>query len=134
MASERRQKQVARLIQERLATLFLQELKDPRASFITVTGVDVNPDLTLAKVRYSVLGGNSERSKIKSLLQHAHGYLRTEVAQAVQLRSAPQLSFEYDEGVERAERIHQILRKVLPDEGSESDGPTEPRLDLPPDE
>ncbi len=113
MASERRRRQVARQIQERVAELLLYEMKDPRAGFVTITGVEINQDLTLARVRYTVLE-ESGRSKVAHMLEHAHGFLRTEVARAVKLRSAPQVVFEYDEGIERAARIDAILDQVLP--------------------
>lgn len=115
MATERRRKQVARRIQERVGNLFLHELKDPRAAFLTVTAVEVNSDLTVATVRYSVLGGEGDRRKTESMLKHAHGFIRTEVAHALDLRTAPELVFEFDEGLERAARIDEILRQVLPE-------------------
>ena len=124
MATERRRKQVARRIQQRVGNIFLHEMKDPRAVFLTVTGVEINSDLTMATVRYTVLGEDADRRKMKSLLKHAHGFIRTEVAHALDLRSAPDLVFEYDEGVERATRINEILREVLP--GAESEEDEEP--------
>ena len=115
MASERRRRQVARQIQGRVAELLIYEMKDPRASFVTVTGVEINQDLTVARVRYTVLDSRS-RSKVVHMLEHAHGFLRTEVARAIKLRSAPQVVFEYDESIERAARIDAILDRIIPPE------------------
>lgn len=116
MSTERRRKQVAQRVRERLGYLFLRELKDPRAGFLTITNVEMNADLTVARVRYTVLGGEKERKKTERMLAHAHGFLRTEVAHHLGLRTAPQLVFEYDEGLERASRIEEILHEVLPPE------------------
>ena len=113
MASERRRRQVARQIQERIAELLLYEMKDPRSSFVTITGVEVNIDLTVARIRYTVLEAAS-RSKVEHMLEHAHGFLRTEVARAIKLRSAPQVIFEYDQSIELAARIDSILDRVIP--------------------
>ena len=121
MASERRRKQIARQIQEKIAGLLLFEMKDPRASFVTVTGVDINRDLSVAKVRYTVYGDESDRSRVAHMLEHAHGFLRSQVAAVLKVRQAPQLEFHYDEGVMRADRIEQILRDVLP-EGATEEG------------
>ncbi len=129
MASERRRRQVARQIQERVAEILLYEMKDPRASFVTVTGVEINQDLTTARVRYTVLD-QSNRGKVGHMLEHAHGFLRTEIARAVKLRSAPQVHFEYDEGIERAARIDAILDEVIPAD-ERADAPAE---ELPEDE
>lgn len=121
MANERRRRQIARRIQAKLAQLLLYEMKDPRASFVTITEVDVNADLTLAKIYWSALNP-SARARTESLLKHAHGFLRTEVAHDLQLRTAPQLDFRFDERVERAERLESILREVLPpSEGEAAD-------------
>lgn len=114
MATERRRKQVARRIQIRLGEIFLHEVKDPRAGFLTVTGVEVNPDLTVATVKWSVLGDAAQRRKAEAMLDHARGFLRTEVAHFLKLRAAPQIVFRFDEGLARAERIGQILDEVRP--------------------
>ena len=116
MATERRRKQIARRIQERLGELLLHEIKDPRAGFITVTSVEVNHDLTLATVYYSVLGDDGAVRKAKGMLKHAHGFLRTEIAQYVNLKNAPQVDFKFDEGLAHARRIDEILHEVLPAE------------------
>jgi ribosome-binding factor A len=115
LASERRRKQVARQVQETVATLLLHSMKDPRASFVTVTGVEMNHDMTLATIRYSVLN-SQDKPRVKKMLEHALGFFRTEVANAVKLRTAPKLNFRYDDGSELASRIDQILDRVLPPE------------------
>lgn len=113
MANEKRQKQVARRIQQKIAELLVHGMKDPRTGFITITGVSITSDLTIATVRWSVFEP-SQRARTQSLFEHAHGFLRTEVARELQLRTAPQLVFQFDKGIEHAERIEQILREVLP--------------------
>lgn len=125
MASERRRRQVARQIRERVAEILLHEMKDPRASFVTVTGVELNSDLSVARVRYTVFAA-ADRSKVAHLFEHARGYLRTEVAKAVKLRSAPQVLFQYDEGIERSERIDAILARVLPPPAAAPEPPAQP--------
>lgn len=121
MANERRRKQIARRIQAKLAQILLYEMKDPRSSFITITEVEINADLTVCKVYWSAMD-RSARAKTTAMLKHAHGFLRTEVAQDIQLRTAPQLEFIFDERLERADRIEAILREVLP-EGSATESP-----------
>lgn len=120
MANERRRKQIARRIQAKLAQLLLYEMKDPRSSFITITEVDINADLTVAKVYWSALD-RSAKAKTAALLKHAHGFLRSEVAQDIQLRNAPQLVFQFDERLGQADRIESILREVLPTDESKGD-------------
>lgn len=115
MASERRQQQVQRRIQQVLSELLLHEIKDPRASFVTITSVSISRDLAKAKVYWSVLE-ERHRSKVSHMFEHAKGFLRREVARDINLRSAPILEFLYDEGLAAADRIEQVLREVLPPE------------------
>jgi ribosome-binding factor A len=115
MASDRRRQQVAQRIRQKVSELLLFEVKDPRASFVTVTSVDVTRDLAVAKVRWSVLE-DKHRSRVEHMLEHARGFFRTEVARDLQLRTAPELRFEYDRGIAQAARIEQVLREVLPAE------------------
>ena len=115
MASDRRRQQVARVIQQRLAQILVKEMKDPRAAFITITEVEVNKDLTLAKVYWSSLDP-TKRSRLERMIDHAHGFLRSEVAHELDLRTAPNLDFKFDERLERQDRIENLIRKNLPKE------------------
>ncbi len=129
MASDKRQKQVARRIQQKIAGLLQHGMKDPRTGFITITGVTISSDLTLATVKWSVFDP-AERARTQSLFEHAHGFLRSEVARDLQLRTAPQLVFMFDKGIEHAERIEEILRSVLPP--AERKDPAAPGIPPPP--
>jgi len=121
MASERRQRQIEKRIQQKVSELILFEIKDPRMGFVTITGVTIGRDLAVAKVRWSVLDPK-DKSKVSHLLTHARGFLRRGVARDLDIRSAPELRFEYDDGAERAERISQRLREVLPPEDRDPQG------------
>jgi len=127
MATERRRKQIARRIQERVAQVLLGEMKDPRMGFITVTGTEINADLSVAIVRYSVYGSQADLHKVQKMLDHARGFLRTEVARVLDLRNAPRLDFEYDSGLAQAARMEALLREVRgPGEDTDEAGPPDP--------
>ena len=115
MASERRQQQVARRIQQKVSEMLLHEIRDPRSSFVTITNVTISRDLVKAKVYWSCLE-ERHRSKITHMFEHANGFLRRQVARDINIRSAPMLEFCYDEGLMAADRIEQVLRQVLPPE------------------
>lgn len=104
------------LIQELLAQ-FLREVRDPRVGFVTLTGVDVSPDLSHARVRVSVLGDDDDKARTLEGLTSAAGYLRTRVAQALPTRTSPELQFVLDRGLEHARRIDEVLREIKEDEG-----------------
>lgn len=93
----------------------LRELKDPRIGMVTVTGVRVTPDLQEATVFVSVLG--SERRRAASLrgLESAHGVLQARINRELSLRRTPQLTFEYDDTVERGVRMTKLIDELTAD-------------------
>ena len=110
MASGRhRPERVAAIIHETLAPAVSNLLKDPRVGFVTVTGVTVTPDIAHAEVRVSVLGTEAEKAEAMAGLASATGFLRTHVARTLTLRTAPELHFVLDRGIEHAQRIDQLL-------------------------
>lgn len=85
------------------------KLEDPRIGFMTVTAVQTSPDLRSAKVLITVLGDEEQRAATLAGLAAAHGVLQQAVAREVRLKWTPTLSFAYDESLERAARLTQLL-------------------------
>ena len=96
-------------IKEILGDAIAAELKDPRIGFVTVTGVDTSPDLRSARVYVSVLGDEDDRQRSLTGLRSSHGVLQRKIADAMRLKRTPTLTFEYDESVERGDRITRLL-------------------------
>ena len=113
MASERTRARIAARIKERVAHCVEFELSDPRAHFITITEVEVSPDLSSAKVSYSVLGTESEKSQVQHMFQSAAGFVQRQVAKVLQTRVAPRLSFLYDDSLERAAELDDAIQEAL---------------------
>jgi len=86
-------------------------LKDPRIGFVTVTGVEVSPDLRHAKVYVSVMGPAKERERTLAGLRAAHGHLQDRIAADVRIKHTPQLTFHYDESIDRGLRIESLLKR-----------------------
>ena len=89
----RRTERVCDLLRAELSRLLIERVRDPRVRLTTVTNVDMSADLRHAKVRVSVLGSESERHASVEALQHASGFLRSQLASRVRLRFAPELVF-----------------------------------------
>jgi ribosome-binding factor A len=102
-------RRVNETIREVLGDAIAADLKDPRIGFVTVTGVDTSPDLRTARVYVSVLGDQQERERSLAGLQSSHGVLQSKIAAAMRLKRTPTLTFEYDESVERGDRISRLL-------------------------
>ena len=96
------------LIQRELSELLQRELRDPRVGMITITGVDVAPDFSHAKVFYTTLDATHVDEAAEGL-KRAAGFLRSQLAKRIKLYTTPQLRFEYDESVERGDRLSRLI-------------------------
>ena len=109
MANPRRIKRLENVILHAVAPLVAHGLADPRLQMITVTRVRLSPDLAVARVNWSTIGGDGDRSKAAHALEHARGRLQRAVAGAMRTRTTPRLEFHYDESIEKGLRVSQIL-------------------------
>jgi ribosome-binding factor A len=115
--SNRRSVRVAEAVREEVASFLTEGAKDPRIiGFVTVTGVDVTNDLRHARVYVSIMGSDDERTTTLEGLESLAPHLRSRVARAVRLRTAPELEFRLDRTVERAARIESLLSELHRDE------------------
>lgn len=112
--SSRRTQKAAEAIREVVSMAILTELKDPRVSDVTVTYVEVSPDMRQAKIHVSVMGDETKQQLSLRGLQNAAGFLQTKVAKRIDTRYTPRLAFVLDLGVKRSIEISQILKSVLP--------------------
>jgi ribosome-binding factor A len=113
----RRTERVSALLREEIGKLLLENLHDPRLGrVVTVTNVNVSPDLRLASVRISALGNADEQRDVKRALESATGFLRTELAKRLQLKHAPELKIEMDESIEEGDRVLALLDSLKPSE------------------
>ncbi len=112
MANPRTIARISARIQERAAHCLQFEIRDPRASFVTVTRVETTNDLSLAKVYYSVLGDEGDRSKVAHMLEHATGFIQRQVTRVLRMRRAPALRFVYDDSIETAAAMDQLIREA----------------------
>ncbi len=111
-----RPRRLAALIQESLGRHLTRDVRDPRIGFVTVTGVEVAPDASVATIRVSVMGSDDEKNAAVQGLESARGYLRTQLAQELKLRNTPELRFRLDRGLEHARRINELLSQLHPEE------------------
>jgi ribosome-binding factor A len=118
MAS-RRQRQVGELLHEEISRIIQHETKDPRLGFVTVTGVNVSPDLREARVYVSVFGDKPEIKNTLAGLTSAASYFRRLLAQSLSLRHVPELSFKLDTSLDYGMHIEALL-DTIKEESDES--------------
>jgi len=111
---KRRLQRVGSLIRDELGALIVSgAIKDPRIdSLVSITDIDVAPDLALVKVFVSYYGPKEKGGVIVEALNHAAGFLQKELVHRVKLRITPRLAFFYDESIERGFRITETLKKI----------------------
>jgi len=110
--SERRRQRVAEEIQRRASTFIREQLKDPRLGFLTITGVDINSDLTHATIHVSVLGSEEEQEQTMVALRRAKGLIKRDIGDWLRIRIVPDLTFKLDHSLERGARILELLRTL----------------------
>ncbi len=117
-----KQERVSGRIRKILSQLILREVADPRLQGITITDVELDPELLFAKVYVNALGEEEREPEVMMALEHAKGFLRREVARRVRLRKAPELIFRWDVSLERSERINALLSSLdIPPEDTVSE-------------
>jgi ribosome-binding factor A len=109
MANLQRLRRVADQIQRELSGLLRAELKDPRVGMITLTGVEISPDLAHAKVFFTTLGDADALARTEAGLKRAAGFLRSELGHRLKLRITPELRFVHDASVERGVRLSKLI-------------------------
>jgi ribosome-binding factor A len=131
--SSRRTLKAAEAIREVVSTAILLEIRDPRVRDVTVTKVDVAPDMKSAKVYVSVMGDERKQRLSLQGLQSSAGFLQKAIADKIDARYTPRLTFETDEGVKKSLEVLRLLKEVLPPEetagaGGDDNAASEDRL------
>jgi ribosome-binding factor A len=99
-------------IRAELSDLLTRDVKDPGIGFITITHVKVSADLQVARAYYTLLGDRTARTNTARALERATPYLRRQIAGRLRLKRAPELAFQFDESIERQQRIEELLQEI----------------------
>ncbi|HKL26633.1 MAG TPA: 30S ribosome-binding factor RbfA [Desulfuromonadales bacterium] len=114
-----RTRRVGELIHQEISTLLISGLKDPRVGFVTITGVDVSPDLRSAKVYFSVIGDDKSRRETEAGLKSSVPFIRQHLGSKLRMKYTPDLQFHYDESVEYGNRIEGLLKEIKQEESND---------------
>jgi len=109
---KRRTNRMGDLVRAELSDLLLREVQDPRIKLVSLTSVEVTPDMRRAVVRVSALGDEAQRLGALEALRHARGFLRTELSRRLTTRVTPELVFELDRGAEHSQKISDLLESL----------------------
>lgn len=112
----RRQGRVAEAVRAELAEILQREVRDPRLALATVSRVDLSADLKHAVIGISALGDEAARAGAVEAIESAAGFLRSQLARRLRLRSVPQLVFKLDRGSEHSQHISDLLESLHHDD------------------
>ncbi len=97
--------------QEEISMIIMREVKDENIKFVTITGVETTSDLSFSKVYYTVLD-ESKKEKTKEALEKASSFIRTKLAERVEVRHTPELKFIYDTSIDYGNHIEKIIEEI----------------------
>lgn len=112
MSQGSRPDRVADQLRAELALMLSREVHDPGVGFVTLTRVQVSPDLQQARVFYTALGDDKSRANTARALDRVAPFMRRQIGARLRLKRAPELRFIYDESVAGQDRIEQILHDL----------------------
>jgi ribosome-binding factor A len=107
-----RKDRVGDSIKKEVSRMIQQELKDPGIGFVTITDVDVSPDLKRARIYYSILGDEESKTKTARALHRASGFVQHEIGKRLRLKHIPEVEFRFDGSVEYGARIEKLIQKI----------------------
>jgi ribosome-binding factor A len=112
MPLSHRTERIAEQLREEVSQILATEVADPGVGLVTVTRVKVTPDLSLARVYWTLLGDDAERKRTTKALQRAAAFVRHVLATRVTLRRVPEVFFQYDEGLAAHQRVEELLHEI----------------------
>lgn len=110
-----RREKIEHLIKEELSLIFLHKLQDPELGLLTITKVTVSPDVSIAKVYFSVYQ-KENREMILEKVNDLKGLIRGQLSQKVKLRHTPELNFYIDDTLDYVEKIENLFKKLHEDD------------------
>lgn len=123
--SSRRRQQVADLIRDEVSEILTYEMKDPRLGMVSITRVEMSPDLRYATIFTSVYADEEEQDQTLQVLKGATGFIRRLLAPRLKIRHIPVLAFRLDSSMEHAEQITRTLNEIREQEDAASAEETE---------
>lgn len=112
MADNRRVMRIADAVKRALGNIIETKLEDPHKGFITITRVKMSPDLRIATVYYTVLGEDEQKAATKAVFTRSKSFLKNEIKPYITSRWLPDLRFFFDETMDEAQHINELLKKI----------------------
>jgi ribosome-binding factor A len=112
MQPSRRPQRLALQIQQEVSLMISRDMKDRRVGFVTVTGVQLTPDLRHARIFISMMGSEAEKEESLEALYHATGWVRHELGQRIRMKFLPEIVFQMDTSQEYGDHIDRLIDEI----------------------
>lgn len=122
-SEQKRSSRVAEAIRNELAILVISKVQDPRLHNLNISRVEVNDDLSVALIYFTVLGDKKEAKEAEKGLHRAKGFMRSHIARTLNLRFTPDLQFRYDDVVEKVAELEELFQEIANERKSREDNP-----------
>ncbi|MEK7375598.1 MAG: 30S ribosome-binding factor RbfA [Candidatus Margulisiibacteriota bacterium] len=107
-----RSDRVAERIKIEVSDIIARQVDDPRIGFVTITSVKVTPDIKYAKIYLSVLGSEEEKKEALEGILSAKNFIKVKLCSKLELRSMPEITFEFDASLEKATKLWTLMQKI----------------------
>jgi ribosome-binding factor A len=131
MPLSHRAERIAEQLREEVSQIVSTEIADPGVGLVTVTRVKIAPDLSLARVYWTLMGDEAERQKTQKALARAASYVRHLLSVRMSLRRSPEVQFVYDKSVAAQDRVEEILQEIKQEDAART-APDTPAPDAAP--
>ncbi|OGC11107.1 ribosome-binding factor A [candidate division WOR-1 bacterium RIFOXYA12_FULL_52_29] len=111
-----RQERIEGLIQEEISTILREEVNDPRIGFVSITKVEISPDLRNANIHVSIFGDEKQKEEAMDGLRSATRFIRGELGNRVDFRATPEIRFIRDDSLEKGSKVLNLIRKLKNEE------------------
>jgi ribosome-binding factor A len=111
---------VSGLIQEILSNLLKKDIHDPRLKMVTITNVKMSRDLRIARIYFSIYGGENKAEAAANGFESARGFIKRSLARRLGLRYMPDLTFFYDESFDYGTHIEELLKSITSENGQDN--------------
>ena len=111
MLPYKRSQRVSDLLRREIADIIIYRLKDPRISFVTVTGVDVTDDIKIARVYVSIFQDEDKKITLE-VLNSAKSFIRSELSKRLRMKFIPSIEFRLDTSIEYGDRIEKLFKEI----------------------
>jgi ribosome-binding factor A len=115
--SDKQMGRAKELIRQRVADLLMRRVKDPRVSEVSIIDVELSADYSVAKIYYNIVGGSDSLDDVQKGLESCKSFLRSQLKKGIRFRIIPELVFQYDETLDRAMALEDLIQKIHEEEG-----------------